>query len=437
MYATAASTARASRETLRVRDAANLALPVLKAAAKQRCSDSRLKTPRGAFFHLHLVYCREMKRQTLFWGTIAFVIVGVLVSFAAQYFLPCFEVPERDPVEGSQGYRIWTGETLRSFEHFGRAICVPEGWQALGAQEVKDGTARFPKNKTGIFIRPEAFHAELLRPEHSSYEITLLYPTSASPAFARAYADITENAFTRTGKLFGDSRTNTPRAHTVLVTAGLAGDTIEDGTRVYPDPTGAVSVFVRTPNHSRAEELVIHAVMHLYNRERTDLTGYQTEQEPFPAEDFQELEATWAESAFMRNSENRLARIHYMHTVHVAVRTGDTSALTEPRFTDAEEIASMHESAVVPPGSSWLEYQYGHYILAPLAMLAIDGLLRERNTDVRIETLLTDIHTGAKRNFMGALTEVLSPDDMAYLEKWFFGEESVPLHLVLNALRSY
>lgn len=349
---------------------------------------------------------------------------------------PCTPITEQKLQEGSQGYRVWFGESLKSFEHNGKSVCVPDGWQAVGATKEGSGWAVFTKERTGVVIKSEAFGALTLNPEGSSYTVTVLYPLITNNETLNRYVTIISSAFSNVEELFPSS-TAKKRAHTVLVTAGLAGNTSADGTRVYPDPTDNVSMFVRTPNYPRAEELFIHAVMHLFNRQRADLTSYQKHQDPFPAEDWQEMEAVWSETAFSTWNEGRKARVEYLYNVHKAVRTNSFSLIVSEPFNDKKAFEKIRQGAVVKEGSDYLDYQYGHYVLAPLTMVAIEGLLVGRSSNTHVADLLKTIHQNSSTNFFEELGKTLSKEESSQIMAWIRGEETIPETLVMKGLGRY
>jgi len=364
--------------------------------------------------------------------------LGLIALFALPFFWSggfCYTPPKQNPVAGSQGYRVWFGDTLKSFEHKDARVCVPRGWQAVGAIETGDSWAKFESGMTGVLIRSDAFASTLIEPGHSSYSVTVFYATSTDAELLKRYEEVIENAFDRTGRLFNDAPGDPRRPHAVLITAGIAGDTRSPSARVYPDPHAGLSVFMRTPENPRAEELFIHAVLHLYNRHRTDLIAHENAQSPFAPEDWQELEATWGETAF--STGNRLTRLTYLYNVHTAVRTGDFSLITSPPFNDEEGFKKIRASAVVAPGSAPLDYQYGHYVLAPLSMLAVEGLLQELDAGTDVEETLRGIHSGEAGNFFEELAKRLPEKEMARVRGWFEGTETVPSELVHAAVRHY
>lgn len=376
--------------------------------------------------------------------TLLRIILGVLILIAMLGtwhaflgYIPgtCASVPKAPAEEGSQGYRIWSGETLKSFEHHGKRICVEDGWQALGADEYGDGYALFKKGFTGVLIQDKAFGTEFLTPQNSEYRITMRYPLSASGDEIREYASITENAFSRVGALYPEATKHT-RNHTVLVTAGIAGNTRAPGTRVYPDPHEDLTLLVRTPDYPRGEELLIHAVAHLHNRHRKDLLAYQAFQDPVPPIDFEEMEATWTETAFLREGVGRELRLRYLYNVHTAVRTKDFSLIEEPPFDDEAAFKKIVEGIIVPEDAASLDYQYNHYVLAPLTMVALEGLLQEQKTGTDIEKLLTGVHT-TSANFLDEIKTLLPQSEMSQVHAWIAGEETIPYELVLTGAKYY
>lgn len=372
-------------------------------------------------------------------GLVAFVICAALA--AAYFFFPqtdkiCIPISEQKTQEGSQGYRVWFGETLKSFEHNDEPVCVPGGWEAVGATKEGQGWAQFPEDHTGVIVKSDAFGILTLAPEKSAYTVTVLYPLATKNDALNRHVQIISNAFSRVSALFPESK-SAKHSHTVLITAGLAGDTRSEGTRVYPDPTEDLSIVVRTPDQPRAEELFVHAVMHLFNRHRSDLVAYQKNQDPFPAEDWQEMEATWSETAISTQNEGRGARIRYLYNVHVAVRTNNFSRIVSEPFNNKEAFEKINQGSIVPEGSQYLDYQYGHYVLAPLTMIAIEGLLVSRSSDLHVEDVLKAIHTRPSLNFFDELGKKLSKDDMARIMSWVDGKDTIPEELVMKGLSHY
>jgi len=356
--------------------------------------------------------------------------VALLVILGAYLFYiftrPCFAIPVQVNVDGTQGYRLWQGEDFKSFEHRGLKMCIPEGWRAIGASIVGAGWARFPSGYTGVAIKSDAFDSTSVTPRGTSYTLEVVYPKITSKEELKQYESIINRSFTSVGTLFVDPN---PHTHTVLITSKLAGNTVDDGTRVYPDPSEYMSIIVRTPEQSRGEQLFLHAVMHLYNRHRSDLGLYQKNQNPFSDTDFQEAEATWAETALLPSNEGRKLRIEYMYRIHSLLKAGKFADIRNSPFNDLEENSRIVQSAIVARDASTLDEQYGHYILMPLTMLAIEGLLQKDNAKASIEKILTRIHND-KSPFLEALAEILPGADIVRIESWIHGDVAIPKELV-------
>jgi len=220
------------------------------------------------------------------------------------------------------------------------------------------------------------------------------------------------NAFERTGALFNDT-SRTPRPHTVLVTAGLGYTETEEG-GVYPDPGKDVSYLILPPEDARAEELFIHAVAHLYNRFQDTGLAYQAAQTPIPSGDWQELEASWTETAFRTSDEGRRSRFEYLYREHVA-HTNRVGIITSPDTSDED-------------------VQYAHYILAPLVMIGIDGLLPE---SASVENLLSNLHANPTVVFMEELQDHLSDAEITNVKSWVGGNAKIPREILLAGLSRY
>ncbi len=362
---------------------------------------------------------------------VATLIAGGMVLWNA--FLPCTKVIKNSAVAGSQGYRVWFGDTLETFEHRNKKICVPDGWEAVGALSVENGWVRFEKNKTGIFIRTDAFLKIPVSADMSDYDVEMILPNSFSELEIEKYSAFVGHVFNSMGSLFGDLHTENPTAHTVLVTVGLSGG---DGA-VYPDPRDSVTVLIYDLSTLRGEELFIHAVTHLYNRFDERNGEYQKNHKPLEPEDFQELEATWADTRFRSSNEGRLHRLAYLYSVHTAVQTKNFALIREPPFNIRAEFDRIQPNILVKKGTSYVNAQYGHYVLGPLTMVAIEGLLVNEEGAHDIEQILTQLHTGEAENFFTELNRYLPEDRMKDIEGWMFKGETIPRDLLETALEYY
>ncbi len=378
-----------------------------------------------------------MKKKTLYilaGITLAILCAAALVQYTTA--IGCSPIPPVTPMMGSQGFRAWSGPTLISFEHGGKKICIDEGWTALGEKDSGTGWATFEKEKTGVAVQKSAFSEKTLTFVYSAYEVRLIYPKNIPPAELELYEATVRNAFERVGKLFNDSKDNPKRTHTVLLTPGVERT---DGlqTPVYPDARENLSIYVQPPQSARGEELILHAIAHLYNRERPDLLAYQKHQSPLPPGDFQELEASWSESAYRTSNAGLRSRAAYLYNVHTAVQMKNFSLITAAPFNaDKKEFEDIRPSVVVPSDASFLTAQYGHYILGPLTMLATEGMLRENKAGITIEKILSRVHA-EKTNYFETLSEYLSSEEMAALKSWMFEKVTVPYALVEAGMKTY
>ena len=376
---------------------------------------------------------RIQKHKTQTWalwvGIPALLAVAFLIS--APSWLPCMDVPHHESVAGSHGFRIWSGESLKSFKHGGRKICIPAGWQPLGEIKAGNGWALFPNGTTGLSIKTDAFASTTLPVfDDSSYRATVLYPITTPPkSLAHSIAIIT-NAFNKAGALFSDTKNNPPIPHTVLITAGVAGRGDDELHTVYPDPTANLTFFIYSPEFTRAEQLVIHAVVHVYNRERPELDGYERFQSPFSEVDWQEIEAAWSEIALATSAEHSKGRLLYLYNVHRAVQTKNFSLITELPFDNREEFNRMHPNMFAGNDASYLDEQYGHYVLPPLVLSATDALLLQYKTGTSVEKLLLELHTGEIKNFFNAVSAILPGPETVRIESWIKGEALIPADLV-------
>lgn len=364
------------------------------------------------------------------------VLVVLVAGFGFLWATSCALIPSSENQNGSHGFRIWAGQTLMSFEHGIRPTCVPAGWEPAGATSAGPGWAKFQGGMTGVVIRSDAFASTTMSFEKSAYRVTLVYPKSLDAALLPSFKAVVTNAFERTGAEFGDSASNEPRVHTVLITAGLGGDFYE-ADAVYPDPGPDVSYFILPPSSIRGEELFTHAVQHLYNRERPELDAYENNQAPFTRDNWQELEATWSETAFRLSNAGRRARLEYLYNVHTAVQTDNYALIQEPPFNDEAGFHKIQHTVLMNANSTYLDDQYGVYVLTPLATVATEGMLQSFHPDADLETIFTAIHTGEAKNFFDELAKYLPADALAKVKSWYFEGATVPKDLVFAGAAYY
>ena len=336
----------------------------------------------------------------------------------------------QEPVMSSHGYKVWFSDTLESFPQYGEHVCVPNGWEPVGEKEQKFGWASFPAGASGVLIHSADFTSRMLRTKNDSYVLRVVYQKSLASESVERYITTIVHAFDSVSSLY-PSTAGQMLPHTVLITVGVAGDGTEFETSVYPDPSIKMSMFVRNIGHTRGEELFIHAVAHLFNRYREDLISYEDTQSPLPPEDWQESEAAWSEIVFRTSNEGRTRRLAELYDIHTAIQTHTFSdSLIYPFNTSELFDAVMQRSTVIKPDSVYSDYQYGHYVLGPLVMVAIEGLLQKYNTHTDIKTLCTELHTKETSNFYKKLATVLPPTEMEHIAHFMNGEETIPRELI-------
>lgn len=355
------------------------------------------------------------------------LIVGALAGY--WYASGCEVARVGTPLVGSHGVRTHSGASFIAFEHQGRAVCVPEGWTAVGALQETAGRAYFEGGKTGVLIQKSAYGFRTIEPQKSGYRVEIAYPLDMPRKDTeRVFRDV-DLAFSRVGEWFGDTR-EVRAPHTVLVTAALLPET-----KVYPDPSARVSFYIAEPGTARAQGLLIHAVVHLYNR-FTSTPEYLSVQEPFSPDEYAELEATWAETGLASVPDAAFARLNYLYRVHTAVVTQNPDLIIEPPFTDREAFARLRPTVHVPQNGSYLDFQYGHYVLLPLVAAATDALLVARGTSVRLNDLLAEVRR-TNTPLMALLRRELPARDVRAIGDWASANAPVPLELVRSAITLY
>jgi hypothetical protein len=291
-------------------------------------------------------------------------------------------------------------------------------------------------------VRSNAFTGLVKRFYNTPFDVEIIWPESIPASQVGLNYAMIERAFANVSAIYPMLPDELATRHTVLVTAGVAGDSHLYEGRIYPEPGTNLSSVVRSIDQQRAEELFIHAVAHLYNRHRTYWIGDQKERLPIPESEWQELTATWCETAYVSKHSWRLYRLEYMYNVHVAVQTKDFSRITGPPFDDPVQFEKIRGVIIPPRRSSDAQMQYSHYILSPLSMVAIEGLLGQlaeagRIEDTGVEALLIEVHSGKHDSFFAALENLLPAEVMERVRGWWERGESIPRELVFRGAERY
>jgi hypothetical protein len=137
-------------------------------------------------------------------------------------------------------------------------------------------------------------------------------------------------------------------------------------------------------------------------------------------------------------NEARIERLNSLYTIHQAVHGKSYSPDLLYPFSEQELFEGVtQENVVVPADAPYSDFQYGHYILAPLVLVAADGLLIERGAPVDIADLLILIHTNTETNLFTELAKYLTPEDMEQIRIWMNGEALIPRNLVEQGASTY
>lgn len=365
-------------------------------------------------------------------------LVLLLISSGFFYsFYSCAAVPDQAQKTGTHGWKVWANESFISFEPQNKRYCVPAGWEVIGAEVDRFGNATFPAGASGILFHTNDFVTYNLPLPDLKTTVRVVYPAKTPEPEVADYLKIITDAFLNVRTLYPDFKITNLASHTVLITVGIAGDGNDFKTSVYPIPNRDVTIFVRNKDHRRGEELFIHAVAHLFNRHFSDGLAYQQNQAPIPAGDWQELEAAWTEIIFRSDSDARSKRIEDLYAIHASVVTRVFSPALDFPFNDRKIYEEVRKKSVIlGPDPTYAEVQYGHYVLAPLVLLSVEGLLEQHQASTTVAELLLEAHI-KNQSFFVLLTAYLPKEEMKRLFNFLTGEEQIPYELLEAGLLRY
>jgi hypothetical protein len=379
----------------------------------------------------------RLQKSDVFKAVLASVPISLLaLAFMRDPHVSCHTLEPRPPVMSSHGFRVWYGDSFITEEHRGERICVPEDWRAIGTVREGDGWVQFKDGGSAILARTDLFTEDQVVLSDLDFPLVILSPHTMSPQEYTPYKETILAAFSDIARLY--PRPSRTKPHTILITVGVGGaaQTFED--TLYPDPSSEVSMFVRDRTHKRSTELFIHAIAHLFNRYAEDDRQYLNVQSPFPPSDFEEMEAAWSEVAFLRKNAERRRRVSELYAIHQSIAIGTSTGARIYPFDDSVRVSELRVySPIVPEGSSYIDYQYGHYVLAPLIMIGIEGMLHERGASTTVQSLLSEIHHDPTKNFLTELRDFLSDADLSSVTSWINDGVLVPETYLTRGLSFY
>jgi hypothetical protein len=383
-------------------------------------------------------------RQRIFF----FITASVLVLCSALGFLfhretKCvMRIVEKYHMS-SHGWRVFASDTFASMGHEGERMCIAPGFEPVGEVMRTQTYAVFPQGSSAVFIRSDAFRREHLAPEGSanSEAVSVIFSNALTEEEREQYRKAISHSFTGMQPLFPGQKIVSP--HTVLVTVRVAGDAMTFEDSVYPDPGANLSVFVRNLNHPRGEELFTHAIAHYFNRFTEKNDSSPTEDALLSAEDWQEMEASWIELYLSTDRERLSTRVNQLHAVHTAVLERVWSPDLIYPFSERALFDAVSTTTVAPSHTAhYSDVQYGHYVLAPLILLAVDGLLARELSDQgeaqgahdSVATLISLVHTELGTDIFSELAKRLSAEALADLHAWMFEGKQIPIELILEGV---
>lgn len=332
----------------------------------------------------------------------------------------CPQPPEYAAKLNKHGNGHWRDDRLIVFSHDGESWSLPEGWEPVGAERVRAACASFPRGQAAVMVRRDRFQFRPITLSPLGMRAVRVAPLEMDPAHLTTVDAMIVSTFEAVARLYPlGLRPKERTDHSVLVTVNLAGDGIEPETRLYPSTGPNLSVIFYNLYDPRGRELFIHTTTHLFNRHRARRAA-EPDEKLLPRVDYQELVASWAELALI-DDERRQVRFEFLLQNYRAVVDGDaattpTNTLLAPLSTWEGPIGLVQDEPL-----TFELVEFRHYVLGPLLMLAVDGLLERSGTTPRLWELLREVHAGKHRGLLAALAKHLSPQDVGTVRDWISG----------------
>lgn len=152
--------------------------------------------------------------------------------------LVCGPLPEYTPLATRHGNDHWSDEKLRVFSAMPSAVEIPQGWQAVGADQVTNTCALFPRHQSVVFIKPEFWQSKMIKIKKIGFKVRRFALKATSDSDIAKMDRRIADTFKKVSALFplGLRPDQKTLPHDILVTIGIAGDNRTDATRIYPAP---------------------------------------------------------------------------------------------------------------------------------------------------------------------------------------------------------
>jgi len=332
----------------------------------------------------------------------------------------CIQPPAYTAQVTKHGHAHWADGRLIAFSHNGEDWSLPPGWVPVGADRVRGTCARFPLTQAAVLVLRDQFRFRPIEIPQLQIRVWRVAPVEFDAARLAIVDAMIASTFEAVADLFPLGLRRGQRAdHSVLVTVNLAGDGSQPEARLFPNPGTNLSVIFSNLDDPRGRELFIHTSTHLLNRRRARRQT-EPEERALPRAEYQEMVATWAELALIDDAR-RSERFDFLMQNYQAVMDGDiattpSNPLLEP-LSGWQGPIGLH--GVEPMSFEVSEFQ--HYVLAPLLMLAVDGLLERAGATPSLLDLLREVHAGRHRGLLAALAKHLARTEVAMVRGWISG----------------
>lgn len=363
---------------------------------------------------------------------IALALAYVAFKPASQPSFACKPLPPHTPLVTRHGNDHWSDEKLRVFSAMPTGVEIPKGWQPVGADQVTPSCALFPRRQSVVFIKPEFWRTDTLKLKKVGFEVRRIALKSTSAADLAKIDQQIIDTFKGVSALFplGVLPNQKALPHDILVTTDIAGDNKSDATRIYPAPGPNQSSLFYSLGSYRGNDLFIHAIAHLYNKQRPRPEA--TPREPgLPKTEYLEFVASWSELALNHNHAYVKRRVRFLKKQHKLLTDQDPT--TWPTYPSLKDIQDLKGPFGVPPQRHPAAIEYAHYYLSPLVLLAIDGLLAIDAPDMNVKMMLQDIHKGKSPGLLSSIAKSM-PMRYKIIVTWIKGEKKIPPKLINRGL---
>jgi hypothetical protein len=336
----------------------------------------------------------------------------------------CVPLPVHVPRGGAFGMERWSDDKLIVTDNMRGRVKGPEYWVPVGSYRMTDPADRcvlFPDGQSTVFINPAHWRVDAYPvPSVGIYAVRFI-PKMFSDAQVDEVDALIQRSYAKVRSLFPLGLSDFMlQDHHVLVTTGIAGDGSRRENRIFVFPGPHLSGIMGEIGSPHNEQFFIRQAVYLFNKMRPREETFKDDA-LLVGTAWSDMVGAWAAIALYDNPDviRRQVDAHYAN--HAALTDDDEDTWPDPR--QYRGIDTLRGPFGMPPHTPRRNaaIRYAVNDLAPLIMIALDGLLAREGKTETMTDFVRMMNTKKELTLPKTMQVVLSPEGYEVFLSWLKG----------------